>query len=109
MSARLLFAILIAAALSTATASAATSASERLLIGRWVSAQETLTFFASREFTFGEEHGPAGRWQLRGRHLTFGIPRRGVSRQADIAQLTPRRLVLIESAKKKIYERLEHY
>jgi hypothetical protein len=109
MSARLLFVSLISAVFITATASATTSGSERLLIGRWVSARETLTFFASREFTFGEDHGPAGRWQLRGRHLTFGIPRGGVSRQADIAQLTPRRLVLLESGKKKVYERLEHY
>ncbi|MFZ1218502.1 MAG: hypothetical protein WAO00_04375 [Chthoniobacterales bacterium] len=109
MSAHFLFVSLIVAVVSTATASAGTGLSERLLIGRWVSARETLTFFANREFTFSEEHGPSVWWQLRGRHLTFGIPKRGVNRRADLGQLTPRRLVLLESGKKKVYARLDHY
>jgi hypothetical protein len=81
----------------------------RSLVGRWVSPRDTLTFFASHEFTFGDEHGPAGRWSLDGQRLRFGIPKRGVDRHAQILGVTPHRLTLRESGQVLTYDRLEHY
>jgi hypothetical protein len=110
MSALRLYIVLIIAVLCTATiAEGRTPASEQLLVGRWVSPQESLVFFASREFTYGGEHGPAGSWSLRGRHLTFGIPKRSVRREASIVQLTHDRLILLTDGKKHFYRRVDHY
>lgn len=98
------------AVLCTATiAEARIPATEQLLVGRWASSQENLVFFANGEFTFDREHGPAGSWSLRGQHLTFGIPRRSVRREASIVQLTRDRLILLTNGKKHFYRRVDHY
>ena len=110
MSAVRLYIALMTAVLCTATiAEGRTPAPEQLLVGRWVSPQESLVFFASGEFTFDSEHGPTGSWSLRGRHLAFGIPRRSVRRQASIVQLTRDRLILLTDGKKHFYRRVDHY
>ena len=101
--------LLIAALAVVRPAEAIRVSFQRSLVGRWVSPRETLTFFASHEFTFGDEHVPAGRWSLQGHDLRFGIPTRGVSRQAQIVGVTPHRLTLLVSGKVQVYQRLEHY
>jgi hypothetical protein len=83
----------------------ATRSSAHPLVGRWVSSGETLTFFASHEFAFGDQHGPTGRWTLQGSHLAFAIPRIGVAREAEVVRLSRDRLVLLERGKNHTYRR----
>ena len=90
-----------------ALAFAATSgAAEHPLVGHWASPDEELMFFASGEFAF-QEHGLSGKWTLKGRHLRFGIPTHR-TRDAEVIQITPTRLVLQSSGKKQIYHRVKH-
>ena len=84
---------------------AATSAAAHPLVGRWTSSHETLTFFASHEFAFGDEHGPTGSWTLQGSHLAFSIPRMSVARETEVVRLSRDQLILLEAGRKHTYRR----
>ena len=84
---------------------AGTAAAAHPLVGRWISSRETLTFFASHEFAFGDEHGPTGSWTLRGSHLAFSIPRIGVARETEVVRLSRDQLILLEAGRKHTYQR----
>jgi hypothetical protein len=100
----LIFLLIIAIGAGTA---AAAQSSPHPLVGRWLSSRETLTFFGSHEFAFGDEHGPTGRWTLRGSHLAFAIPGIGVTREAKVVRVSRDQLVLLERGRKQIYRRWE--
>jgi hypothetical protein len=105
MSKRIVFLLLVVGALAVNPAGAIRVSFDRSLVGQWESPREILTFFASHEFKFGEEHGPVGRWSLQGNRLIFGIPQRGIRREAQILGVMPHQLTLFESGKTRVYER----